>query len=597
MRLVDVRSKQLVDRKIFDSSRTRYAILSHRWQDAELTLQDLARPDHASLPGYAKLSGACDLAAKKGYDYLWIDTCCIDKTSSAELSEAINSMFRWYEQSAVCYVYLTDVKAGGSVAPPPEVRASEWFKRGWTLQELLAPKTVEFYDADWQFIGTRTSLQKAISEASSIPRRFLSGESHIRSASVAQRMAWAATRQTTRLEDQAYSLMGLFDVNMPLLYGEGRKAFLRLQQEIMKNSSDQSLFAWGKMKTTIIDSEHWTIPELEVVTKTSGSYSGLLATTPARFTGWADRSLAATFGPESRIDLRQTSSGIQMRVPVIRGSQENVRIALLNCRNVDDDKHSVMGLLMARQHAAAEWHRARPVIAPAGGSDDPVYVVPWEIAQYAEYETIETLSTSTWHSALQFPTPNIDGTCGSITLQLADNLPERLHAVTPRGRFRKADHSVLPAFDHSGRWQEVTLFFGPKWSQDVEPKAERGFAVVMRPRSFSEAFWTLAWHSSPFINQVVTLPGEDYVRRFASLHVQSALHQSHGQYVLEIRPGTPPSLITSVYDAFFRTSPNYRTAIAIFLVQLYIHARTLGSETWSSHLVFLGAYGSLLFGP
>ncbi|PNH48235.1 hypothetical protein VD0004_g140 [Verticillium dahliae] len=244
-----------------------------------------------------------------------------------------------------------------------------------------------------------------------------------------------------------------------------------------------------------------------------------------------------------------------MRGPVIRGSQENVRIALLNCRNVDDVKHSVMGLLTARQRAAAEWHRARPVIAPAGGSDDPVFVVPWEVAH--------------------------------ITLQLADNLPERLHAVTPRGRFRQADRSVLPAFDDSGRWQEVTLFFGLQWSQDVEPEAERGFAVVMRPRSFSEAFWTLAWHSSPFVNQVVTLPGENHVRRFANLHVQSALHQKHGQYVLGIRPGTPPSLMTSVHDAFFRTSPNYRTAIAIFLVQLYIHARTPSSETWSSNLVFL----------
>ncbi|CRK20582.1 hypothetical protein BN1723_000395 [Verticillium longisporum] len=240
--------------------------------------------------------------AAKGHDHLWIDTCCIDKTSSAELSEAINSMFHRYEQAAVCYVYLADVRAGGrpSAAPLAEIGASEWFRRGWTLQELLAPKTVEFYDADWLFVGTRTSLQRTISEASSIPGRFLSGESHIRSASVAQRMAWAATRQTTRLEDQAYSLMGLFDVNMPLLYGEGKKAFLRLQQEIMKNSADQSLFAWGKMKTTIVESKDWTIPELEEVTVTSGSYSGLLATTPARFTCWADRSLAATFGPESQ---------------------------------------------------------------------------------------------------------------------------------------------------------------------------------------------------------------------------------------------------------------------------------------------------------
>ncbi|KAM0272215.1 hypothetical protein ACHAQH_008797 [Verticillium albo-atrum] len=243
MRLLDVETKQLVDRKIFDSSTTKYAILSHRWQDSELTLQDLLLPDHANLPAYAKLSGACDLARKNGHRYIWIDTCCIDKTSSAELSEAINSMFKWYEHAAVCYVYLPDILLlAGSLSLPAFI-ASEWFKRGWTLQELLAPTSVEFYDTDWKLIGTRKSLQQAISEASSIPTPFLSGERHIRSACIAQRMAWAASRQTTRPEDQAYSLMGIFDVNMPLLYGEGEKAFQRLQHEILKHSSDQSLFA------------------------------------------------------------------------------------------------------------------------------------------------------------------------------------------------------------------------------------------------------------------------------------------------------------------------------------------------------------------
>ena len=163
------------------------------------------------------------------------DLCCIDKTSSAELSEAINSMYRWYQESGVCYAYLADV-------PPNAFSKSRWFTRGWTLQELIAPSTVIFLDQKWQEIGTKSSLQRVISEITGIPTDILLG-GDLEDASIAQRMSWASKRETTRVEDAAYCLMGIFSIHMPMLYGEGERAFIRLQEEIMRVSDDHSLFA------------------------------------------------------------------------------------------------------------------------------------------------------------------------------------------------------------------------------------------------------------------------------------------------------------------------------------------------------------------
>ncbi len=232
-----------------------YAILSHTWGDEEVTLQDLqALHSHQdrtsphpvqSRNGYLKIDGCCTMARNNGFEWVWIDTCCIDKTSSSELSEAINTMFRWYKEAVVCYVYLSDVLLfEDGYAPESQFRQSRWFTRGWTLQELVAPKEVKFYDALWEVIGNRSKLRYLIQEITEIPASFFTNQS-VYDASIAQRMSWAANRQTTRKEDLAYCLIGLFDVNMPLLYGEGDKAFRRLQEEIIKQSNDQSIFAWG----------------------------------------------------------------------------------------------------------------------------------------------------------------------------------------------------------------------------------------------------------------------------------------------------------------------------------------------------------------
>ncbi|KAK5198598.1 hypothetical protein LTR47_007594 [Exophiala xenobiotica] len=223
-----------------------YAILSHTWGKEEISLQDLETGNLESRRGFSKLKSTCCRAAADGFDYVWIDTCCIDKRSSAELSEAINSMYRWYQNATVCYAYLEDVYSNpgeNSEDMDHESRESRWFTRGWTLQELIAPSILIFFNKTWEQLGTKTSMAASISSFTRIPQSILLG-GDLDQESVARRMSWASTRQTTRVEDLAYCLLGIFNINMPLLYGEGERAFVRLQEEIIKVSTDYSLFAW-----------------------------------------------------------------------------------------------------------------------------------------------------------------------------------------------------------------------------------------------------------------------------------------------------------------------------------------------------------------
>lgn len=237
MRLLDTGTLELSD---FNDQNTRpyYAILSHTWGDDEFIFSDFAKPDRRSSAGWRKIVRFCELAAADGWEYAWVDTCCIDKSSSAELTEAINSMWKWYQSSQICYVHLADcyISYGNR-----DLHRSRWFTRGWTLQELLAPKGVVFYDAEWQEIGSRSYIRYEISRICRIDPDHLMDPT---AASVATKMSWASRRETTREEDLAYSLLGLFDIKMSLIYGEGSKAFFRLQSEIIRSSTDQSIFAW-----------------------------------------------------------------------------------------------------------------------------------------------------------------------------------------------------------------------------------------------------------------------------------------------------------------------------------------------------------------
>ncbi|GJC77652.1 vegetative incompatibility protein HET-E-1 [Colletotrichum liriopes] len=254
MWLLDTESLALEE--VDEPSSVEYAILSHTWEEDEVTFRDISDLGRArQKAGFSKIAKTCELARGRGLRYAWVDTCCIDKSSSAELSEAINSMFAWYESSTVCFAFLSDLPPLESPNRPSDQEpglpysqedfgSCRWFTRGWTLQELIAPAHVEFYNSTWEMFTRKSECTSALSRITSIAVSVLDSPSNLRQIPVAVKMSWAASRETKRVEDRAYSLLGIFDIHMPLLYGEKHKSFRRLQEEIARESNDLSLFAW-----------------------------------------------------------------------------------------------------------------------------------------------------------------------------------------------------------------------------------------------------------------------------------------------------------------------------------------------------------------
>ncbi|TBU62302.1 heterokaryon incompatibility protein-domain-containing protein [Dichomitus squalens] len=263
MWLLDTRTAQLHHFNSPEDVPGGYAILSHVWDEKEQSFQNLQRlcqlsaeigtnPRDSASP---KIREFCMLAERHGHAWAWCDTCCIDKTSSSELSEAINSMFRYYALAEVCYAYLGDVPSDCSLsADESPFRRSRWHERGWTLQELIASTRVLFLANDWKPLRSKSELASLLEEITLIPATVLLLEKDLSSFSVAQRMSWAARRVTTRVEDRAYCLLGIFSLNMTTVYGEGENSFRRLQEKIMKRSGDTSLFAWGQSATFLLQS-------------------------------------------------------------------------------------------------------------------------------------------------------------------------------------------------------------------------------------------------------------------------------------------------------------------------------------------------------
>ncbi|KAM0428290.1 hypothetical protein ACHAPT_007191 [Fusarium lateritium] len=240
MWLIDTETLKL--ESVVNPETVAYAILSHTWEEEEVSFQEFQNLELAETrKGFGKIRKTCRLARRQGYRYAWVDTCCIDKSSSAELSEAINSMFRWYKGARRCYAYLSDYR---QTTVDDSFGRCRWFTRGWTLQELIAPASITFYNQNWAPLGSKKDLSQTLSNITRIGQDVLLGRRDIRSIDVVFRMSWAAGRQTSRPEDIAYCLFGIFDVNLPMLYGEGTKAFLRLQEEICQRVADLTLFAW-----------------------------------------------------------------------------------------------------------------------------------------------------------------------------------------------------------------------------------------------------------------------------------------------------------------------------------------------------------------
>ncbi|KAF8137194.1 heterokaryon incompatibility protein-domain-containing protein, partial [Boletus edulis] len=239
MRLLNSRSQQL---ELLYRDPPRYAIVSHRWGDEseEALFTDIGDQvrTQSKGKGYEKIQGSCAQARQDGLGYVWLDTCCIDRSSSSELSEAINSMYKWYNESAVCYAYLHDV------SDPSRFTESDWFTRGWTLQELIAPKRLKFFTKDWTLIGTREALIDPIAERTGISHEILRSSRIPPEVTISQKMVWARERETSKVEDRAYSLLGILGVNMVPVYGIDNGAFEDLQHRIIAKCADQTLFAW-----------------------------------------------------------------------------------------------------------------------------------------------------------------------------------------------------------------------------------------------------------------------------------------------------------------------------------------------------------------
>jgi len=253
MRLLELKDNgEFILTKDIINNKQPYAILSHTWgdDDEEVNFKDLMEGSGKTKAGYKKILFCGEQAARDGLQHSWVDTCCIDKSNSVELQEAINSMFRWYQNATKCYVYLSDVSSDqfSECTWESAFRSSRWFTRGWTLQELLAPGSVEFFSRERKRLGDKRTLEQQIHEITGIAIPALRGTPPSQ-FDVHERLSWAENRQTTRKEDEAYSLLGIFDIQIPLLYGEGRdKALKRLREEIDKPSN-------GK-HTTPVDIQH-----------------------------------------------------------------------------------------------------------------------------------------------------------------------------------------------------------------------------------------------------------------------------------------------------------------------------------------------------
>jgi hypothetical protein len=359
MRLINVRTMALEE--FFGDQIPPYAILSHTWGPSheEVQFKDMESGRANEKPGYRKIDYLCQEATKDLLYWAWCDTCCIDKSSSAELSESINSMYQWYQGAAICYAYLSDVLT--TDAHPENkrhIQQSRWFTRGWTLQELLAPETIYFYNRDWNLLGDKHSLHQEIRDITGVNFGALHYPWSLPSYSIATRMSWASSRTTTRIEDEAYCMLGILGVHMPLLYGEGHNAFCRLQEELIKISDDETIFAHSGRE--------------------------VLAQSPRQFSSGCDltitrKSISAPYS--------MTNSGLRIHMRVLtldekEGSIDNEEISalgILNCyHNNATNRNEYLALPLASTGMDSTYRKA----------PSPLRLVDAARATVVEYQTI-----------------------------------------------------------------------------------------------------------------------------------------------------------------------------------------------------------------
>ncbi|QIX01517.1 hypothetical protein AMS68_007034 [Peltaster fructicola] len=354
-----------------------YAILSHRWIEEEVGDEiTFATLEHAKTNGptsrqaasWSKMEKACEQARNDRLKYIWIDTICIDKNDIQELGRSLNSMFDWYARAKICYVYLQDAKR--TIQRAGTNYYSEWFERGWTLQELLAPSEMVFYDMDWCRLGTRTELAPHLSNASKIDVDYLKRPGSFREASVATKMSWMAGRSTKYVEDITFSMLGILNVKLPYIPAEGAQAFFRLQSELLKSEAfDESLFAWSVpadkhlrcyevYKNRQLQQEWlWSPPD---------NRWGLLAPSPDCFVSrWRIDVDQDAVVPRIRGGFQEKSLGVTVEVPLkfvmsrLTGMTKSKVIFPLNCWRWNEQlkKRTNIVLRLERTRNATAWTR------------------------------------------------------------------------------------------------------------------------------------------------------------------------------------------------------------------------------------------------
>jgi hypothetical protein len=366
MRLIDCRGDSLRMQEFIGRPPLPFAILSHTWDTEEVNFQafnDIAT--RAAAKGWTKIEQTCREAQRCGFDYVWIDSCCIDKTNNAELSESINSMFQWYSEADLCLVYLNDFDANAAASDRDTMlRRARWFSRGWTLQEIVAARAANFYDSAWYHFGTRVSLRDELISITKIDAEIFSPpqvsnvvviRDLLDAIPVGRRMAWAASRETTKPEDMAYCLIGLFSVSMPMLYGEGgEQAFIRLQEEIIRDKNDLSLFAWRAGD--------------------SSTSRGILALSPHEFAGLSSLELEQDmkFNPE----FAMSNKGLRINTFLKPSGDTHSRNAVmpLHCYIEEvkgEEKPPQLGLILKHQGASV-YVRTRPDVFASLTAPTPI---------------------------------------------------------------------------------------------------------------------------------------------------------------------------------------------------------------------------------
>jgi hypothetical protein len=510
MRLLHTRTLELSE--FLENATPAYAILSHTWENEEVSFQDMQGPNAKKKAGYAKIQKCCEQAAQEGYEYVWIDTCCIDKSSSAELSEAINSMYVWYKNAETCYAYLADLDISNASLEAPEFfKKSRWFTRGWTLQELIAPARLEFFDKYWSSFGTKAGRHSDLSEITGIDELTLNGRRELRDVSIAKKMSWASKRVTTRVEDIAYCLIGLFGINLPLLYGEGERAFIRLQEEIMRSSDDQSLFAWG-----LTDQEYKVLHVSDERILCVSDYEKQIEAQPSTLSGFLARSPTAFEKSANVVPYRNwdfskpysmTNQGLRLELPIIPHEGFKEYTAILAC-HFQDNYLGPLGIYISpvASEDGDQWARDM-------WYTNPVLVVP-QHALRAKLKTIYIRQEVLLPSNRDFDRRDnflIRRYPRSVEEEWW-NSPYKLREVFPTESWNESQKIIR--VDHSGSYQEAALIFSNK---GCEP--EKIFAVLLRARVHEGGFY----HSVCSIVVLPTMPEADaWPKLFHAINMDGA---------------------------------------------------------------------------